>query len=67
MSCVHLQTLFQFCEGQRLRIATADLVRMVCEHCERDEVCPHMQMELFEAKHPDTEEKNQSTSELVDD
>lgn len=40
MACVHLKELYRLCEKHDLKIAGADLVRVVCPQCGEQEVCP---------------------------
>ncbi len=63
MTCVHLQRLFQLCEENHLRFSSADLVHVVCDQCQRDEVCPSMLMDQFETKHPDADEIASTSSD----
>ena len=40
MTCVHLRQLYQLCQQQELRLSSTDLVRIVCQQCGEQEVCP---------------------------
>ncbi|TWU58788.1 hypothetical protein Poly51_15680 [Rubripirellula tenax] len=40
MSCVHLKKLYELCEKEDLKIGATDLVRLVCNQCGEQEVCP---------------------------
>jgi hypothetical protein len=40
MTCVHLQQLYQLCQDQKLRLSSSDLIHIVCDQCQREEVCP---------------------------
>ncbi len=59
MSCVHLQTLFQLCEDNQIHFSSTDMVRIVCDQCQHDEVCPSMLMDQYESKHADVREGSQ--------
>ncbi|MFV2066154.1 MAG: hypothetical protein ACC645_04185 [Pirellulales bacterium] len=52
MTCVHLRKLYQLCheEGLRLRLSDADLVRIVCQQCGEQEVCPSTLTDEYDAK-----------------
>ena len=54
MTCVHLRQLYELCQEQKLRLSSSDLIHIVCEQCDRDEVCPSQLMEDFEAEHPES-------------
>lgn len=60
MSCVHLQKLFQLCQENELRISSSDLVHVVCDRCQKDEVCPTLLFQQYEARHPEQETGNES-------
>lgn len=62
MPCVHLQKLFQLCEDNQLRFSSADLVHVVCDQCQRDEVCPTMLMDQFEGGDSDEGEQEPTDS-----
>jgi hypothetical protein len=51
MSCVHLQKLVQLCEKNQLRFSSSDMVHVVCDQCQRQEVCPNLSAEHYEAKY----------------
>ena len=40
MSCVHLRQLYQLCQQHELRLGSSDLIRIVCDQCGEQEVCP---------------------------
>lgn len=40
MPCVHLKELYQLCQDQKLQLSSSDLIHIVCQQCEREEVCP---------------------------
>jgi len=53
MTCVHLKKLYDLCMEEDLKIGSADLVRIVCNKCGEQDVCPSVLMEEYEAQHPD--------------
>lgn len=50
MTCIHLQQLYQLCEEQKLKLSSSDLIHVVCSQCDKDEVCPSMLLDDYEAK-----------------
>jgi hypothetical protein len=53
MSCAHLKELFDLCIEQQIKIGGSDLVRIVCKQCGKEEVCPTLLLEEYEAQHPE--------------
>ena len=51
MTCVHLRQLYQLCEEHDLKISGSDLIRVVCNQCGEQEVCPSMLTSEYEAMH----------------
>lgn len=49
MTCVHLQQLYRLCKEHDLKLAGADLIRVVCRQCNEQEVCPSMLSEQYDA------------------
>lgn len=41
MTCVHLQLLYSLCQQHDLKLASSDLIRVVCSQCGEQEVCPY--------------------------
>ena len=62
MSCVHLRRLYQLCEDEDIKLASTDLLHIVCTQCGVKETCPSMFMDEFE---PD--EKDHPGDETRDD
>ena len=54
MTCVHLQKLFRHCQENDLKLSSSDLIRVVCNQCGEQEVCPSTLMDEYDAKrsHP---------------
>ena len=50
MTCVHLQQLYKLCQEHELKLGGSDLVRVVCQQCGVQEVCPSMLMDEYDAK-----------------
>jgi len=48
MTCVHLQQLYRLCKEHDLKLAGADLIRVVCRQCNEQEVCPSMLSEHYD-------------------
>ncbi|HID24807.1 MAG TPA: hypothetical protein EYP14_20740 [Planctomycetaceae bacterium] len=46
MVCIHLRQLYQLCLEQQIRLSSSDLVRIVCQQCGEQEICPSNLMEL---------------------
>jgi hypothetical protein len=40
MTCVHLRQLYKLCQEHDLKLGGSDLVRVVCNQCGVQEVCP---------------------------
>lgn len=40
MTCSHLQQLFKLCQQHDLKLASSDLIRVACNQCGEQEVCP---------------------------
>jgi hypothetical protein len=40
MTCVHLRQLYKLCEDHDLKLSGSDLIRVVCNQCGEQEVCP---------------------------
>ena len=53
MTCVHLHKLYDLCVKEDLKLGGSDLIRIVCNQCGEQDVCPSMLMEEYEAQHPD--------------
>ena len=51
MSCAHLKKLFDMCRQEDIKIGGTDMVRIVCNQCGAEEVCPTMLMDQYEALH----------------
>jgi len=47
-----LRKLYQLCheEGLRIQLSNADLVRIVCQQCGEQEVCPSTLTDEYDAK-----------------
>ncbi|MGD9635617.1 MAG: hypothetical protein AB7G28_23085 [Pirellulales bacterium] len=52
MPCVHLQQLFKLCHDQEIKLASSDLIHIVCTQCGEQEVCPSMLTDEYDARHP---------------
>lgn len=50
MPCEHLKQLYQLCLDQKLKLSGSDLVRIVCEQCGEQEVCPSMLWDEYDAR-----------------
>jgi hypothetical protein len=49
MTCVHLRQLYKLCEEHDLKLSGTDLIRVVCNQCGEQEVCPSMLTSEYEA------------------
>lgn len=63
MTCTHLRELFQLCEKHDMKIAGSDLVRIVCNECGVQEVCPSTLTDEYDLKHPAEEQPKPAKSE----
>ncbi len=52
MTCVHLRQLFDLCQEHELKISSSDLVRVVCQQCNEQEVCPSTLTDEYDAMQP---------------
>lgn len=52
MTCMHLQQLYKLCQEQDLKLGGSDLIRVVCQQCDEQEVCPSILMDEYDAKQP---------------
>jgi hypothetical protein len=50
MTCVHLQQLFRLCHEHDLKLGGSDLIRVVCNQCGEQEVCPSTLTDEYDAK-----------------
>ena len=50
MTCAHLKRLYQLCQQESLRFSSAELVRIVCQECGMEEVCPSTLTDEYDAK-----------------
>ena len=53
MTCVHLQKLYQLCQEQDLKFSGSDLLNIVCKQCQKQEVCPSVLFDEYEANRED--------------
>ena len=60
MACVHLRQLYKLCHEHDLRFSGSDLLHIVCTQCRREEVCPAVLMDEYDAKHPESDEIRES-------
>lgn len=49
MVCSHLKELYQLCESNQLRLSGSDLIRVVCKQCDKEETCPSVLMDEYDA------------------
>ena len=52
MTCVHLQQLYRLCQEHDLKLGGSDLIRIVCNQCGVQDVCPSMLADEYDARHP---------------
>ncbi len=50
MTCVHLRQLYKHCHQHNVKLGSSDLIRIVCEQCGEQEVCPSTLMDEYESK-----------------
>lgn len=51
MPCVHLKQLFQLCQDHEIKLASSDLIHIVCTQCDEKEVCPSVLTDEYDANH----------------
>lgn len=52
MACIHLQQLYKLCHEHDLKLGGSDLIRVVCNQCGVQEVCPSTLTDEYDAKDP---------------
>lgn len=50
MTCVHLRELYQLCQEHDLKLGGSDLIRVVCNQCGEQEVCPSTLTDEYDAR-----------------
>lgn len=50
MTCIHLKQLYQLCHQHDLKLGASDLIRVVCQQCGEQEVCPSTLMDEYDAR-----------------
>jgi hypothetical protein len=53
MTCTHLRQLYQLCQQHDLKLGSSDVIRLVCNECGEQDVCPSTLMTEYDARHPD--------------
>lgn len=53
MACVHLNQLYQLCQASQIKLSSSDLIHFVCKQCEKQDVCPSVLVEEYQATHPE--------------
>jgi hypothetical protein len=48
MTCVHLKKLYQLCHEHEVKLASSDLIQIICKECGETEVCPSMLMDDYD-------------------
>ncbi len=66
MICTHLKQLYQLCEDNQLRLASSDLIRIVCHQCEETETCPSMLVDEYDARQSRTKDNSTTLSKNLD-
>lgn len=67
MTCVHLRKLYQLCENEGLKLGGSDLIRVVCQQCGVQDVCPSMLVDEYEATHQAEASAESSHESVVSD
>lgn len=57
MTCIHLQELYQLCQQNDLKLSSSDLIHIVCNQCDKEEVCPSTLAAEYDIKHIAADEK----------
>jgi hypothetical protein len=55
MTCIHLRKLYQLCQDEGLKLGGSDLIRIVCEQCGVQDVCPAVLVDEYDARHAEPE------------
>ena len=50
MACVHLRQLYKLCQDHELKISGSDVIRVVCQQCGEQEVCPATLTDEYDAR-----------------
>jgi len=50
MPCEHLKQLYDLCNKHELQLSSSDLIRIMCPHCQVEEICPSVYMVEYEAR-----------------
>ena len=50
MACIHLQQLVKLCEKHEIKLASSDVIRMMCSQCGEHEVCPSTLTDEYDAR-----------------
>ena len=50
MTCIHLRQLYKLCDDHDLKLSGSDLIRVVCNQCGEQEVCPSTLTDEYDAK-----------------
>jgi hypothetical protein len=45
--------LYQLCQDSELKLSSSDLIRVICKQCQKEEVCPSVLVEEYDARHGD--------------
>jgi hypothetical protein len=48
MTCSHLQQLYKLCQQNDLKLGSSDLIRVLCNQCGEQEVCPSTLTDEYE-------------------
>lgn len=62
MTCVHLRRLYQLCEEHELKLGSSDLIRVVCQQCGEQEVCPATLTDEYDARQSHQEDDDGTTN-----
>jgi hypothetical protein len=63
--CIHLKQLYQLCQDSQLRLSSSDLIHVICKQCQKEEVCPSVLMDEYEANHPEANDSPAGASPPV--
>ena len=45
MPCTHMKKLYQLVDQYDMKLASSDLIRVLCPHCQVEETCPSRMMD----------------------
>ncbi len=63
MPCEHLKQLYELCDKHELQLSSSELIRIMCPHCEVEEVCPSVYLTEYEARKTESGDQSGGSEE----